>query len=277
MNILLRWAAVPSLVICCAFQSAHAACAQSDLAGRWSAQYRVGPPRQIGECGIAIDASGKVTGACENQTFGSTFNIVRGTAVIKKNCTVKTKIVFLGGQQSKFQGRLAGNRLGVKGNVTTRQRGFSASGKMRLTKEISLRANGDGTVSDQRTGLVWMRCAVGQAWTGAACEGVAASLNWASALAYTSSFANASTWRLPSISELADLVRYGQSTSDWYDPTALPLAFPGVPTGAYWAATLASYPNYETNDSYVIAYPGGATDLDYFAAPDDEHFVWMVR
>ncbi|MDP2902572.1 MAG: hypothetical protein Q8N96_05635 [Methylovulum sp.] len=33
--------------------------------------------------------------------------------------------------------------------------------------------NNDGTVTHKTTGLTWMRCAMGQTWTGAACTGTA--------------------------------------------------------------------------------------------------------
>lgn len=34
--------------------------------------------------------------------------------------------------------------------------------------------NGNGTVTDTKTGIMWKRCAEGQIWTGSTCSGTAA-------------------------------------------------------------------------------------------------------
>lgn len=66
--------------------------------------------------------------------------------------------------------------------------------------------NGDGTVTHQKTGLTWMRCALGQTWTGSTCSGTASSYTYSAALTLTSNFAGYSDWRLPNIAELQTIV-----------------------------------------------------------------------
>ncbi|MDO8943993.1 MAG: hypothetical protein Q7U75_12470, partial [Desulfobacterales bacterium] len=40
----------------------------------------------------------------------------------------------------------------------------------------------DGTATHKRTGLIWMRCALGTQWDGNTCTGVAAEYEWQPAL-----------------------------------------------------------------------------------------------
>src|ERR1035437_9456228 len=68
--------------------------------------------------------------------------------------------------------------------------------------------NGDGTVTDPTTGLQWMRCAIGQTWSGGTCAGTANTYSWAqaNALTNTQTFAGQNDWRLPNIRELQTIV-----------------------------------------------------------------------
>lgn len=68
--------------------------------------------------------------------------------------------------------------------------------------------NGDGTVTDAKTSLMWMRCAVGQEWDGESCLGYGAIFDWPTALEMASmyTFAGHKDWRLPSVDELGRLV-----------------------------------------------------------------------
>jgi hypothetical protein len=92
--------------------------------------------------------------------------------------------------------------------------------------------NGDGTVTDNLTGLIWLK--------NANCFGTR---NWATALADANGLASGSCdltdgsvagdWRLPNVREQQSLIDYGR-----YDP-ALPSGHPftGVRSGYYWSST----------------------------------------
>lgn len=71
-----------------------------------------------------------------------------------------------------------------------------------------------GQWQDPKTGLIWMRCSIGQKWNGNTCTGKAIKLTWSDAREYTHKFINGkqrfggySNWRLPTIAELAT-IRY---------------------------------------------------------------------
>ena len=97
--------------------------------------------------------------------------------------------------------------------------------------------NGDGTVTDRRSLLTWMRCAFGQRWAAGRCEGEALLLDWtaaqAAALATNSSgalFFN--DWRVPRLPELAQI---GERHCE--NPRTNLALFPGTPAAGFWSAT----------------------------------------
>ena len=94
--------------------------------------------------------------------------------------------------------------------------------------------NGDGTVTDPTTGLIWMRCAMGQVWDGTTCTGTASTYTFdqANALTGTTTFAGHSDWRLPSIDELKTLI--DQSIDH---PTIDQQAFPATPSVHFETST----------------------------------------
>lgn len=73
-------------------------------------------------------------------------------------------------------------------------------------------ADDKGVWSDPKNKLIWMRCSIGQTWTGSSCSGEAIGLTWNDAVEYPSlfnqdGFAGKRDWRLPTISELSTLRR----------------------------------------------------------------------
>lgn len=111
----------------------------------------------------------------------------------------------------------------------------------------------DGTVLQPQRGLMWMRCSLGQTWTGTGCSGEAKKFSHAQAekAAAAMRFAGYEDWRLPTQPELLDLLycssgaRHqfksdgmgGGCVGEFRSPTILDSVFPDTPPGNYWSST----------------------------------------
>ncbi len=92
--------------------------------------------------------------------------------------------------------------------------------------------NGDGTVKDNVTGLVWQKCTRGQN-NDAACTGTATDVAWQTAMKYCKDLSLASkTWRLPSVNELKSLADRSR-----YNPTINTSYFPATVSSYYWSSS----------------------------------------
>ncbi len=131
--------------------------------------------------------------------------------------------------------------------------------------------NGNGTVTDTVTGLMWDQCAWGQTFnasaTGGKCAGGgtvgnnwgATTQTWPASLALANT-ANAAShrgytgWRLPNRTELESLVDITKATAPAIDGTA----FPNTPTSAFfWSSTVyAPSPAY----AWFVPFFNGGTD-----------------
>lgn len=67
--------------------------------------------------------------------------------------------------------------------------------------------NGNGTATHLASGLMWMRCSLGQTFSNGSCLGQASKLDWQQALlgAHGFSYAGLGGWRVPNIKELATI------------------------------------------------------------------------
>ncbi len=117
--------------------------------------------------------------------------------------------------------------------------------------------NGNGTVTDSATGLVWQKCSNGQNAT--SCSGSASILTWSNAITYCNGLTLAGrTWRLPNVNELRTIVDYTKSTAPTIDTTA----FPSTQSNFYWSSsTYASY----TNQAWWVNFNNGEVGSYYKA------------
>lgn len=101
-------------------------------------------------------------------------------------------------------------------------------------------ANADGTATDLQTGLMWMRCALGQSWDSqnSKCTGTATTYTWQSALQavqtldQNAGYAGYTDWRLPNLRELMSIDRYHCT-----NPTINLNVFPQTPSQAFWSSS----------------------------------------
>ena len=127
--------------------------------------------------------------------------------------------------------------------MNTRTQFISTTGALLLLLSLSPAANaaftdnGDGTVTDTVTGLMWDQCSQGQ--SGSACAtGAATTMTWSAALtaavtAINANYKGYADWRLPNKNELESLGDIAAATA----PTINLTAFPATPGILYWSST----------------------------------------
>jgi hypothetical protein len=105
------------------------------------------------------------------------------------------------------------------------------------TMDFTLHDN--GTVTHAPTGLMWMRCSLGQTWTGATCTGTGNTYTWSNALNAAQTlnasggYAGHADWRLPNKNELASIVE-----ERCVGPAINAAVFPGTPSdGWFWSSS----------------------------------------
>jgi hypothetical protein len=117
-------------------------------------------------------------------------------------------------------------------------------------------------VLDQRTGLTWARCSVGQSWNGSNCIGPALQMNHEAAFDYVKSQVG---WRLPSDRELFSLADKG-----CYNPAIDIIAFPDTPSGAFWSST----PKMNLQSSGIVAFLDGTATM---RSRYESYFIRLLR
>lgn len=132
---------------------------------------------------------------------------------------------------------------------------------------------GDGTVTDSSSGLMWMRCSIGQSWQDGQCVGDPTAYDWSGAQRVAEGVNKDgsyffSDWRVPNLPELAMIVE-----RQCQDPRINLTVFPNTPAAAYWSAT--SRPGDDSGDTvYALSFgPDGVQRMQ----KDERHYVRLVR
>ena len=113
------------------------------------------------------------------------------------------------------------------------------------TPNSQLTDNGNGTVTDSKTRLMWKQCSEGLSGTGCV-AGVAQTFSWQGALQQaqivnnSGGFAGFTDWRLPNIKELSSITE-----NQCYAPAINLTHFPNTPSSYFWSAS----PNVDYGDS----------------------------
>jgi hypothetical protein len=92
----------------------------------------------------------------------------------------------------------------------------------------------DGTATNNTTGLMWMRCSLGQEWGGKTCTGSPGIYTWKEGLQAGDryEFAGYDDWRLPNKDELESIVE-----ERCYSPAINITVFPDTPPTYFWSSS----------------------------------------
>jgi hypothetical protein len=126
--------------------------------------------------------------------------------------------------------------------------------------------NGDGTITDNNTGLVWQKCSAGQ--DDLDCGGEARGYGWNEANTYCSSNSAGlpgSNWRLPSRTELETIVDKKN-----VKPAINTTYFPGTIASHYWSSTIHAYNRF----AWFVYFNYGFTN---FVSKANSYYVRCVR
>jgi hypothetical protein len=139
--------------------------------------------------------------------------------------------------------------------------GTGQDGEVQAGTPLSYIDNGDGTVTDRNTKLIWEK----KSRDGSPVHDVGQEVTWAQAFAHvatlnTMAFAGYRDWRLPNVRELHSIVDYGQSlapaVSSAFNNNCGPGDTPTIFTGSCTAAP-SIYSSYWTSTTVARA-PGAA-------------------
>lgn len=122
----------------------------------------------------------------------------------------------------------------------------------------------DGTVTDAKTGLMWMRCSLGQHWNGKVCSGQAAIFTWEEAAKAVETlnaggYGGHNDWRYPLVPELASIVE-----RQCFNPRVNEEVFPNTPSVAFWTGMAKMG---VADQAYVLDFGGGSAT----ASPKSYH------
>ena len=141
------------------------------------------------------------------------------------------------------------------------------------TPDSQFSNNGNGTVTDNKTGLMWKRCIEGQRFNTVtnACDGHAVVYTWDAALQQAQSvntlgFAGANDWSVPNIKELGSLVE-----RQCVHPSINATVFPNTSSSFFWSSSSYAY---GSGNAWVVYFGYGG---DYWDVKGSSFQLRLVR
>jgi hypothetical protein len=131
--------------------------------------------------------------------------------------------------------------------------------------------NGDETVTDKKTGLMWKQCPEGSSGSGCT-TGNMGKYTYKGAIEHADkkiTFANHSDWRLPNIKELASLLAH-----DRRDPAINRNLFPNTPGSDFWSSSPDASSDTNYSYSWKLNFGYGNNDHRYRY---NKYYVRLVR
>lgn len=134
---------------------------------------------------------------------------------------------------------------------------------MATAPESHFTINSNNTVTDNTTGLTWMRCSLGQ--SGNDCnDGSAMRYTWSQALNEVTN--NYSGWRLPNIKELSSIMGL-----KCYNPEINTEVFPSTISAYYWSSSPSVH--HDNRIWWIDFYSGGENISESYG----DFYVRLVR
>ena len=122
-------------------------------------------------------------------------------------------------------------------------------GNYKYTTARSFTDNGNGSITDNTTGLIWQKCTVGAG--DPTCTGTATTSNFITANSTCTALTlGGRTWRVPTIQELLTLVDLGRSSP------AIVNTFTSIQSATYWTST--PYSRDATNQNWTLDFSTGS-------------------
>ena len=129
------------------------------------------------------------------------------------------------------------------------------------TAQAELIDNGDGTVTDTETGLMWQ-------------QGEAGAMDWEAAITYCENLVlpvgGYDDWRLPNRNELQSLVDYSR-----HNPAIDRTYFPGDMSSSYWSSTTKVDLDDTGGSAYFVGFYSGG--VDGYGGKSGSYYVRAVR
>lgn len=161
---------------------------------------------------------------------------------------------------------------------------FSASLPSLTYAESNQSLMKQGMWQDPATGLVWMRCAIGQEWTGSTCTGTPSEYDWDDAFTAVKQlnqqgFAGHTDWRLPTIEELISIRQCSKGWRKDKSGSAKMITIPTAKGNKQVPMKCAEGSANPVLDSHIFPAIARYSSIYWSASPDaySGNYVWGVN